>query len=133
MPVLDIQLQINCQLLSYQGEGNCSIKDTINTLGGGPAVIETLTTIEGNCGGVIPYQCQTLTTIMGNWGGVQFQDSKTLTHMVAKCGGMWSRELKTVTHMVAKCRNGWSRESKKRVKNSYLRQSSPPFLVHIIF
>ncbi|CAL4061232.1 unnamed protein product [Meganyctiphanes norvegica] len=89
------------------GGGNCSVSDTINTLGGGPAVIETLTTIEGNCGGVTPYPCKTLTTIVGNWGGVQFWDSKTLTHMVAKCGGMWSRVSKIVTHMVAKYRDGW--------------------------
>ncbi|CAL4104166.1 unnamed protein product [Meganyctiphanes norvegica] len=59
--------------------------DIINTLGGGPAVIETLTTIEGNCGGVTSYPCKTLTIIVDNWGGVQFWDSKTLTHMVAKC------------------------------------------------
>ena len=62
------------------GRGNCSVSDTINTLGGGPAVFETLIHMVAKC------------------GGVQFCDSKTLPHMVAKCGGGWSRELKTVTH-----------------------------------
>ena len=35
-----------------QGEGNWSVSDTINTLGGGPDVSKTLTTIEENCGGL---------------------------------------------------------------------------------
>ena len=32
--------------------GNRSISDTINTLGGGPDVFKTLSTVEGNCGGI---------------------------------------------------------------------------------
>ena len=32
--------------------GDCSVLDTINTLGGDPDVFETLSTIEGNWGGV---------------------------------------------------------------------------------
>ena len=35
-----------------QGGGNCSVPYTINTLGGGHMVLKTLTTDEGNCGGL---------------------------------------------------------------------------------
>ena len=81
-----------------QGGVNCSISDTINTLGGGPAVFETLATNVDNCGGVTSYPCKTVTTNVGNCGGIQCCDSKTLNTMVAKCCGGWSRAL-----MVAKC------------------------------
>ena len=41
--------------LVYPGGGNCSVSYTINTLGGGLAALKTLTTDEGNCGGVTSY------------------------------------------------------------------------------
>ena len=40
----------------------------------------------------------TLTHIEGNCGGLQFSSSKTLTIIEVKCGGGWFRELKTITH-----------------------------------
>ena len=43
------------KLLALQGGGNCSVSYTINTLGGGLAALKTLTTDEGNCGGVTSY------------------------------------------------------------------------------
>ena len=81
-----------------QGGGNCSVLDTINALGGGPTVSETVTHIEAKCGGVQFCNSKTLTHIEANCGGVQFYNSKTLTNIEAKCGGGWSRELKTVNH-----------------------------------
>ena len=35
-----------------RGGGNCSVSDTINTLGGGPDASKTLSTVEDNCGGI---------------------------------------------------------------------------------
>ena len=64
------------------GVGNCSVSDTINTLGGGPAVFKTLTIMVGNCGGVTLYMCKTLTIMVGNCGGVTSYLRKTLTIMV---------------------------------------------------
>ena len=55
-----------------QGGVNCSVPDIINTLGGGPAVFKTLTTMVGNCGGVTSYLCKTLTTMVGNCGWCHF-------------------------------------------------------------
>ena len=40
------------QITVTAGGGNCSVSDTINTLGGGPDVSKTLSTVEGNCGGI---------------------------------------------------------------------------------
>ena len=34
---------------------NCSVPYTINALGGGHMVLKTLTTVEGNCGGLTSY------------------------------------------------------------------------------
>ena len=91
---------------------NCSVPDTINTLGGGPAVLETLTTDVGNWGGLTTYPCKALTTIEGNWGGVTSNPCKALTHMVAKWGGVQFSSSNTLTHIVVKCGGGWSRELK---------------------
>ena len=52
------------------GVGNCSISYTINTLGGGLRALKTLTTDEGNSGGVTLYPYKTLTTDEGNCGGL---------------------------------------------------------------
>ena len=40
---------------------NCSVSDTINTLGGGQVNFETLTINVDNCGGVTSYLCKTVT------------------------------------------------------------------------
>ena len=71
-----------------QGGGSCSVSDTINILGGGPAVFKTLTTMVGNCGGVTLNMCKTLTIMVGNCGGVTSCLHKTLTTMVGNCDGV---------------------------------------------
>ena len=63
-----------------QGGVNCSVPDIINTLGGGPAVFKTLTTMVGNCGGVTSYLCKTLTTMVGNCGGITSYICKNTYH-----------------------------------------------------
>ena len=40
----------------------------------------------------------TLTHIEGNCGGLQFCRTKTLTIIEVKCGGGWLTELETLTH-----------------------------------
>ena len=52
------------------GKGNYSISDTINTLGGGHAIFETLTINVDDCGGLTSYLCKTLTINVDNCGGV---------------------------------------------------------------
>ena len=95
-----------------QGGGNCSVLDTINALGGGPTVSETVTHIEAKCGGVQFCNSKTLTHIEAKCGGLQFWDSKTLTHIEANCGGVQFYNSKTLTNIEAKCGGGWSRELK---------------------
>ena len=76
-------------ILSFNagGGGNWSVPDTINTLGGGVAVVETLTTDVGNCGGVTSYPYQTLSTDVGKRGGLTSKEWKMLITIVGKCAG----------------------------------------------
>ena len=86
-----------------RGGGNCSVPDIINTLGGGPVVIKTLTIMVGNCGGLTSYMRKTLTIMVGNCGGVTSYLRKTLTIMVGNCGGVTLYMCKTLTTMVVNC------------------------------
>ena len=67
--------------------GNCSVSDTINTLGGGQVNFETLTINVDNCGGVTSYPCKTVTINVDKRGGVPSYLRKTLTIIVVKCDG----------------------------------------------
>ena len=84
------QAQNSASHHNRQGGGNCSVSDTINTLGGGHAIFETLTINVDNCGGVTSYPCKTLKINVDNYGGVTLYPCKTLTINVDKCGGVTS-------------------------------------------
>ena len=48
----DIQVFAANIMAMTRGGGNRSVSDTINTLGGGPDIFKTISTVEGNCGGI---------------------------------------------------------------------------------
>ena len=88
---------------SVQGGVNWSVPNTINTLGGGLAVVETITTDVGNCGGVTSYRYKTLSTDVGKRGGLTSKEWKTLITIVGKCGGPFLIIWKTLTNIMGNC------------------------------